>query len=136
MLWAGANAVGAVLRREVGVEQSEATNDDAALIREQGIADAVCRREAAEHRDRIVADGEDGDTLTREVGEALLQLDELRLAERSPRRTAIEDDQRPPPGPRRMQIDGFAGLVRQHEVRESLPDRRADVGKVERGGRH
>jgi hypothetical protein len=53
-------------------------------------------REATENLDRIVADGEQADSLRFEVGEYLLQLNQLRLAERSPLGTAVENYQSPP----------------------------------------
>ena len=46
----------------------------------------------------VVADGKDSNTITREIGQGVLQLDELRLTERSPRGTAMKEHDRTSPG--------------------------------------
>jgi hypothetical protein len=63
------------------------------------------------HVHSIVADGEDRDVLAREVGEAVLQLDELRLAERSPAGAAMEQHQGTATGAGLVQVDSLAMLV-------------------------
>ena len=49
-------------------------------------------------RYRVVPDGKDSNTITREIGQGALQLDELRLAERSPRGAAVKEHDRTSPG--------------------------------------
>jgi hypothetical protein len=68
--------------------------------------------ETTKHVHSIVADGEDRDVLAREVGEAVLQLDELRFAEGSPAGAAMEHHQGTATSSDLVQIDGLAMLVR------------------------
>jgi hypothetical protein len=88
--------------------------------------------EAGKHLDSVVADGEEGDPLALEVGEAALQLDELRLAVGSPGGAAVEDDERPPIGAGSVQIDGAAVLIGQHDIGESIADGRTDAAEIDR----
>jgi hypothetical protein len=67
--------------------------------------------EAAKHINGIVADGEDRDVLAREVGQAALQLDELRFTEGSPAGAAMERHQGAAASSGLVQIDGLALLV-------------------------
>jgi hypothetical protein len=55
-----------------------------------------------------------------EPGEDLLQLDQLRLAEGSPVRAAVEDDERLSLPARGVQVHRGAALVRQADVGEAL----------------
>jgi hypothetical protein len=66
-------------------------DDLAALVGEQREGDAVGGGKAGQHAYRVVADAEDADAVPLEVGQVALQLDQLRLAERSPG-AADEDD--------------------------------------------
>lgn len=75
-------------------------------------------RETAQDRDRVVADGEECDASTFEGLVDLLQLDQLRTAERSPIRTAMEHDDGPPSRSDGMQIHEPPRLVPQDHVRE------------------
>jgi len=101
-----------MLRIDVLVQQAEGAYHGAPLIGEEGIGDVVCVGKPAEHGDGIIADGEDGDVRPREVGQAALQLDELRLAEGSPGRAAVEHHQGTPSATRLMEIHGMAMLIR------------------------
>jgi hypothetical protein len=67
----------------------------AARIRQERIGDAVRVREALQDLDRVIADREERDAVLRERARDPLQLDELRLAEGSPLRAAVEENQRP-----------------------------------------
>jgi hypothetical protein len=67
--------------------------------------------EAAKHIDGIVADGEDCDVLAREVGQAALQLDELRFTEGSPAGAAMEHHEGAATGTGLVKINGLAMLV-------------------------
>ena len=121
------------------VQHPQLPDDLAALVGEQREGDAVGTGKAGQHVHRVVADAKDGDVVPREVGQVPLQFDQLRLAERSPRGTAVEDDQSPPPVAGLVQIDALAVLIWQDDVREALPNRRAKCGAVDatvHGSRH
>jgi hypothetical protein len=87
--------------------------------------------EAAQHIDGIVADGKNRDVLAREVGQAALQLDELRFAEGSPAGAAMEHHQGAATGAGLVQIDALAMLVRYNDVGEAFPNGRADLVEVD-----
>lgn len=63
-----------------------------------------------------------------------LQLDQLRLAVRSPDRTAVEGDDRAPLPAVHVKIDRLAALIRQANVRKDLSDPRASLAVVDVGG--
>jgi hypothetical protein len=88
--------------------------------------------ERPEHRRRVVADRKHGDGLLGQTGQDSLQLDELRLAERSPVGAAVEDDERPALPAALVEVDGLPELVGQAHVRESLSLARADRREVPR----
>jgi hypothetical protein len=83
----------------------------------------------------VVADGKDSNTITREIGQGVLQLDELRLTERSPRSTAMKEHDRTSPSAGLVQINRLTVLIRQRYVREKFSNCRSDVGEIN-GGRH
>jgi hypothetical protein len=87
--------------------------------------------ETGQHVHGIVADGKDRDVLALEVGLAALQLDELRLAERSPASAPMEHHQGTPASSSCVEVDGTPVLVWQNDVGEPVPNRRSDRGKVE-----
>jgi hypothetical protein len=64
------------------------------------------------------------------IGQTVLQLDELRFAKWSPPGTAVKDHQGTPTAAGLVQIDVLTVLVRQDNVREALPNRRANLGEV------
>jgi hypothetical protein len=68
--------------------------------------------EVAQHVDGVVADGVDGDAFAFEVGEAALQLNELRATEGSPTGAAVEDDQPAAVTTMFVKIERRAALVR------------------------
>ena len=78
------------------VQHPQLPDDFAALVGEQREGDAVGGGEAGQHAHRVVADAKDGDGVPLEIGQVPLQLDQLRLAERSPLGTAVENYQSPP----------------------------------------
>ena len=90
------DAVNSVILLQVLIDEAELANYAAPLVRQQRETNAVLVCEATENLDRIVADGEQGDSLRFEVAEYLLQLNQLRLTERSPLGTAVENYQSPP----------------------------------------
>jgi hypothetical protein len=59
-----------------------------------------------------------------------LQLDELRLAERSPAGTAVKEHDGTPPGAGLVQINSVAVLIRQRHIRELLTNGWPDMGKI------
>ena len=89
-----------------------------------------------EHIDAIVTDGEDDDVLPFKVGQTALQLDELRLTEGSPGRTAMEDDQGPSAASGLVQTEGVTMLIWQHHVGKTRPHGRTDVAEVNTEIRH
>jgi hypothetical protein len=73
------------------------------------------------------------------VWQAFLQLHELRFAERSPAGTAVKDDQGTPAVTGLVQVNALTVLVWQDDVRETLPNCRANPGEVDakvEGGGH
>jgi hypothetical protein len=87
-----------VVRLKVFVEHAEPADDVAPFIAEQWVRDAVTFGERSEVGRPVVADREDGVPSPLELRQRALQLDQLRLAVRSPDRAAKEDDERAPPG--------------------------------------
>jgi hypothetical protein len=65
------------------------------------------------------------------VWQTLLQLHELRFAEGSPAGTAVKNDQGTPTVTGPVQVDALTVLVRQDDVREALPNCRANCGEVD-----
>ena len=133
------NAVGCMLLVDMLVQQTERAHHCASLIGEERIGNPIRVGKPTEHVYSIIADGEDGDVRAHEVGQAPLQLDELRLAEGSPTGAAVEHHQGPPGATHLMEIYGMAMLIRQEDVGEALPNRGADPAKINaevRDGRH
>jgi len=106
------DAVRRMLLIDVLVQQAEGAHDVTPMVGEEGIGDSVPVGKPAEHVHRIIAHGEESNILAREVGYAALQLDELRLAEGSPGRAAVEHHQGTPSATRLMEIHGMAMLIR------------------------
>ena len=92
--------------------------------------------EGAKHRHGVIAQSEEGAARRVEPGQHLLQLDQLRLAERSPVRAAVEDDEGPPAASRGVQVHRDAMLIRQADLREARALARADGREVSRRKRH
>jgi len=118
---------------QVLVEQAEPADHRAALVGEHGVADAVLFGEGGENLDRVIAQRENGDSLLLEVGQAALQLDELRSTEGSPAGAALKGDQRPLARTSGVEVHQAAMLVGQGHIREGEPDLWADMGKVNGG---
>ena len=81
-------------------------------------------------RGAVVADREDGVTGALQSGKDPLQLDQLRLAVRSPNRAAMQDHDRATPVPALVQIDQLTALVGQPDVGERLADLRPAITVV------
>jgi hypothetical protein len=113
------------------VEQTEGTDDGAALISEESIGDVLFGGKSGQHVHGVVADSKKHDVVALKVWQALLQLHELRFAEGSPAGTAVQDDQGTPTITSLVQVDTLTMLVRQDDVREALPNCRANRGEVE-----
>jgi hypothetical protein len=113
------------------VEETEGTDDDAALIREEGIGDVLFGGKSGQHIYSVVADGKKHDVVALKVWQALLQLHELRSAEGSPAGTAVQDDQGTPTVTGLVQVNTLTVLVRQDDVWEALPNCRANPGEVD-----
>ena len=127
----GVEAVVGRLLGEVLVEESQIPDCGAALVTEQRVGDVVRCGEIAEDVDGVVADGVDGDALALEVGETVLQPNELRAAEGSPVGATVEDDQPLTAIPVFVEIDWVAALIRQFNIRKSLAHLRADLVEIE-----
>jgi len=113
------------------VEETEGTDDCAALIREEGIGDVLFGGKRGQHVHGVVADGKRHNVVTLKVWQALLQLHELRFAEGSPSGTAVKDDQGTPTVTGLVQVNALTVLVRQDNVREALPNYRANPSEVD-----
>ena len=114
------------------VDEAEPAHDVTALVGQERVRDAVDRGEIVQDPDRIVADREEGDPVRRRLRSDLLQLNQLRLAERSPLGAAVKDDKRLAPGASRVQVHRCAGLVRQADVGKGLPFFRPNRPEVPR----
>ena len=82
--------------------------------------------------DGVIADGEQGDAVRLESRPHRLQLDQLRPAERSPVRAAVEDDERLAASACRVQINRGTVLVGQADVGKPFPLGRPDLREVSR----
>lgn len=82
-----------VMRLEVVVQNAELPNDAAAFVGEQRVVDAVLVRERFQVRRAVMGDRNDGIPSASQLPLHALQLNQLRLAIRSPDRAAIEDDE-------------------------------------------
>ncbi len=133
------NAIGGMVLEDIFVEEAEFADHLAALIREEGVGDVLLGSKGGQHVYGVVADGKGYDMMALKVRQTLLQLDELRFTEGSPSGAAVKDDQGTPTVADLVQIDALAVLVRQDDVREALPNRRANLGEVDakvEGSRH
>ena len=131
MVIAFGNAIGGMVPVDVLVQETKLTDHFAALIREQRVGNVLFGSKRSQYVHGIVADGKGDDVVALKVRQALLQLDELRFAVGSPPGSAMKDHQGTPAVPSPVQIDVPAMLVRQDDVGEALPNRRADRGEVD-----
>jgi len=69
----------------------------------------------------------------REIGDALLQLDELRFAVGSPPRAAVEDNQGRASGAGGVEVDDAPALIRKADVGEAIAQAGADRAKIQPG---
>jgi hypothetical protein len=86
---------------------------------------------SSQHVHGVVADGKRHDVVALKVSQALLQLHELRFAEGSPAGTAVKDNQGTPTVTNLVQVNVLTVLVRQDDVREALPNCRANPGEID-----
>jgi hypothetical protein len=82
-----------------------------AFVGQERIGNPVRGREISQDLDGVVADREQRYTVGGQVGRDVLQLDELRLAERSPFCAAVEHHQSRPTRSLLVQVDQPARLV-------------------------
>jgi len=125
------NAIGGMVLEDIFVEETEGADHFAALIRQECVGDVVLGSKGSQYVHGIVADGKGHDIMALKIRQTLLQLDELRFAEGSPPGTAVKHDQGTPTVADLVQIDVLAVLVWQDDVREALPNRRANLGEVD-----
>src|SRR5215831_7498580 len=112
MLVAFGDAVSGMVLEDMLIEETEGTDDGAALIREESIGDVLFDGKSGQHVHGVVADGKWHDVVALKVCQALLQLHELRFAEGSPSGTAVKDDQGTPTVTGLVQVDALTVLVR------------------------
>jgi hypothetical protein len=77
MLVAFGDAVSGMVLKDLLVEETEGTDDRAALIREERIGDVLFGGESGEHIHGVVANGKRYDVVTLKIWQTLLQLHEL-----------------------------------------------------------
>jgi len=92
--------------------------------------------EPPQHLYAVIANGEDGDVLTLEIGEAALQLNELRLAKGSPSSAAIKDYEGPVASAGLVQTQCLPILVWQHHIRKTCSKGWTNGTKVNAEIRH
>ncbi len=98
----GLDAIHGVVLLDPVVDETQPTHRVAAFVRQQMVGDPMRGGEVLQDLDGVVADCEQSHAVHGQRGGDLLQLNELRLAERSPLRTAIEHHQGRPPGALRV----------------------------------
>jgi hypothetical protein len=90
------NAIRWIILRNTRIQDTQLPNQPAAIVRKQRIPDVVLVRELLQNANGIRTNGENTNSLLFEVFQILLQLDQLRLAESSPRGAPMKQNQRPP----------------------------------------
>ena len=119
---------------QIVIENADLPDDGASLIGQQREGDPVLGRELAQTVPVVIADREEGIPGAVERGCEALQLDQLRLAVRSPSRAAVEHDDRPTLAALGMQIHDGAVLVGETDIGEWFADPGAGVAVVARSG--
>ena len=122
-----------MLLKGVAIFHAQRPDDPAPLVRKQGVLNSVTVGKLLEGVARVVANREDRDPLPLVIGSCLLQLDELRATERSPKGAALEDDERATITPDLVQINGEPVLIRQDDVGKAFSELRTDHREVEHG---
>jgi hypothetical protein len=122
-----------VVRLEVIVEDAELPDHAAAFIGKDRVGDAVRVGEGLQVGLAVIADRTQGIAGALELRVYALQLDQLRLAVRSPTCAADEHDDRAAAA--LVQTHQLAVLIGQDDIREQLPDLWAAL-TVHRFSRH
>ena len=104
------------------IQEAVGADGGRARVGQERNLDAVGAGEPREGRDRVVGDDGDAEPLVLEVPIAALQLDELRLAERSPVGRAAEHQHQPVRPHQRRQVPACTRLVDEREVRRNVAD--------------
>jgi hypothetical protein len=118
------------------VQKPELSDHVTALIGQQRKRDSVLLGKGSEDLDRVIADREQGNAIGIERRPYVLQLDQLRAAERSPVGAAVENDEglaRPSLG---VEIDHSTALIGQPDLGKSLALVRPDLREVSRRQGH
>ena len=110
---------------DTGVQDAEVADHAADFVREERVGDPVFGREVAQDILGVIADGEDLYAVAVEGLQVPLQLDELRLAGRSPGGASVKENQRPVAAAGLREPDMAPRLVGQYEVRHRLSEGRA-----------
>ncbi len=122
LLRPGGDGEPGVMHLEIFVEDPKFPNDAAAFVGQDRVVDALLVGECFQIDLAVIGDREDGIAGPFELLVHALQLDQLRLAVRSPDRAAVEDDDRAPAPAAPVQIHQLPTLVRQANARERPPD--------------
>ena len=120
---------------QILIEDAEIADDRASLVGQQRIGDAVLRGELGEAGLIVVADREQRIARALKVVSDPLQLDQLRLAIRSPPGASVEHDHRPSRAPRGVQVHDGAALIRQPDIGKAVADLGAALAVVHWGHR-
>ncbi len=115
---------------QILIEDAEIADDRASLVGQQRIGDAVLRRELGEAGLIVVADREERIARALKVVSDPLQLDQLRLAIRSPPGASVEHDDRAPRAARGMQVHDGAALIGQSDIGKVVADLGAALAVV------
>jgi hypothetical protein len=107
----GRDSVVSMVFLDTLVEKPEPSDHVTSLVGEERKRDPILLGDGSEDRDGVIADGEQRDAIRAESRPYILQLDQLRPAERSPVGAAVEDDECLPRPAQRVQIDRGAALV-------------------------
>jgi hypothetical protein len=113
---------GSAVLLHLRVQDAVAADDRRVDVREERVGNVVRLGEGGQCGHVIVGDRVELDAGFLELRPGVAQLTELRHARRSPDRRAVEDDGRLRAAPVLVKAHPAAGLVRQVEVREPLPD--------------
>jgi hypothetical protein len=111
-----------VVPRDVGVEDAEPLDHATVGVREQGVGNAVLAGELSEDVRRVIADGKRLDPVPVERLQVTLQLDELRLAEPSPRGASVKQKKCLVSAPGLGEAHDIPGLVRKREIGHRFAD--------------
>ena len=95
-----------------GIQNAKLPDHATLFVREEGIGNVVFLCELAQNVLRVRTNGEDPDIVAIKRLQVALQLDQLRLAESSPRGASEEQDERLTLAPGLREADGSPEMIR------------------------